>query len=287
MKSGICVFLTAVIICTMLACSPQNAEPTLASVTSAEYSDISDSLTISGTTQAKLKNLVFPSANAKVSQICVQTGQKVVAGEAMFYYDDGSCAVAPISGTVLEIYCNEGDISTTVVPCAVVADLTQMQVRAQIGEADLQKIAVGDTADIMFQAKPQRSIFAIVESIAPYAKSASILDPKAEVKTDVVLNIKDKGFEIGPGYSATVKLKLSHQSNACLVPYDFIGQDAEGREFVMVAGKNEFAQKKYIITGLELENKVEVIAGVEASDLIIQKPESVTAGQVIKITVTP
>lgn len=289
MKSTLTAFLTAVIICAMYLNSPyrENSGIVSVDVTSVEISDVNNNITLSGKARSKSTSLVFPKTSSTVEQILVVPGQSVCANEAIVVYSDGSQAVAKIDGTILEIYCSVGEISAPIIPCALIADLNNMEICAEVEQGSLQKIAIGNEAEIIFDANPENKILGEIENIAPFAKTSLFSLQKQEVKTDVVVAIKSKNVSIGPGYSASIKVKTQLKKNARLVPFDCIGQDDENREYIMLVGNDGLAEKLFVTTGLELETQAEILSEIHHDALIIRNPDEIAAGKKIKITVAP
>jgi hypothetical protein len=73
-------------------------------------------------------------------------------------------------------------------------------------------------------------------------------------------------------------VKTQRKENALLLPYDYVGQDEQNREYVMTIWQGR-ARKKLIATGLELEELVEIQAGLEPGELALQNPEQFYHGQ--------
>lgn len=185
---------------------------------------------------------------------------------------------APIDGLVMEVYCSEGETVSPLAPCAVVGDMNQMLVRAQVGEENLHKISPSMEAEIAIEAFPGRDLIGRVESIAPYAQSGSILKQDSQIVTDVLVSVENGQGSLRPGYSASVSVKTQRKENALLLPYDYVGQDEQNREYVMTIWQGR-ARKKLIATGLELEELVEIQAGLEPGELALQNPEQFYHGQ--------
>ena len=174
---------TALIIGGMFLGSPYRADHTPVSVQSilCEQADIYDTVTMKGKVEAQHKCRVFPPGTATVGRIYVTQGQPIEKGEplvTLYVTGDGtelrqaaeegvqgleewlgSAAIlpsgtvdtqptavtltAPQTGIVMDIYCQEDELVTPLAPCVTIADLTDLVVRAQVGEEQLAEIAVG------------------------------------------------------------------------------------------------------------------------------------------------
>lgn len=188
---------------------------------------------------------------------------------------------APIDGLVMEVYCGEGETISPLAPCALVGDMNCIAVRAQVGEENLHKISPGMEAEIAIEAFPGQELTGRVESIAPYAQSASILNQDSQIVTDVLVSVENGQGNLRPGYSASVSVKTQRKEQALLLPYDYVGQDEQNREYVMTVWQGR-ARKKLVATGLELEETVEIEAGLEPGELALRNPEQFYHGQRIE-----
>lgn len=191
---------------------------------------------------------------------------------------------APEDGVVMDVLCTAGETVTPVLPCVTMADLTKMVVRAQIGEENLHSIAIGQEADISFEAFPDAKKNGRITSIAPYAKSSALLGQSADISTDVLIALSNSDSAIRPGYTATVKVKTERRNDALLLPYSCVGQDEKNREYVLVV-KEGHARRQLVETGFELGDEVEITAGLTQEDLVICNPVVAPAGRRVQIEV--
>jgi HlyD family secretion protein len=76
---------------------------------------------------------------------------------------------APIDGTVLQININPGELATpaSLQPLLLIANLTTLNVRAELDERDLAEIKVGQPATVRAAAFPGKEFTGAVSSIAP------------------------------------------------------------------------------------------------------------------------
>ena len=84
-----------------------------------------------------------------------------------------------------------------------------------------------------------------------------------------------------PGYTAKTSIILSEPEMMTLVPYEIINQDENG-EYVYLLENNK-AVKRYIQTGAELSEGIEIISGIKNGDYLINPVENCTEGDMILI----
>lgn len=187
---------------------------------------------------------------------------------------------APCDGTVMDVFFAEGETVSPLLPCFTLADLSQMVVKAQVGEENLQLIKQGMTAEMTLTAFPDTRLTGKVQSVAPYAKAASLLDQSGGVSTDVIFSISNNVQDVKPGYTVSVKVKTESREDALLLPYTCVAQDEQNREYVMVVQEGR-AQKMLVETGLEVGEQVEITAGLTGEEQVISMPSSLKAGQAV------
>jgi len=83
---------------------------------------------------------------------------------------------APIDGTVLQININPGELATpsAVQPLALVANLSTLNVRAELDERDVAEIKVGQAASVRAAAFPGKEFAGTVTSIAPLVEASRL-----------------------------------------------------------------------------------------------------------------
>jgi HlyD family secretion protein len=83
---------------------------------------------------------------------------------------------APIDGTVLQININPGELAapSALQPLALVANLSTLNVRAELDERDVAEIKVGQAASVRAAAFPGREFAGTVASIAPLVEASRL-----------------------------------------------------------------------------------------------------------------
>ncbi len=83
---------------------------------------------------------------------------------------------APIDGTVLQININPGELATpsAVQPLALVANLSTLNVRAELDERDVAEIKVGQATSVRAAAFPGKEFAGTVTSIAPLVEASRL-----------------------------------------------------------------------------------------------------------------
>lgn len=107
---------------------------------------------------------VSPMVAGKISEIYVEEGQMVKAGDVIARQDDTGMAQftvinlavirSPISGKVIKKVANVGEVVAPGSPVVLVADVNNPYVTANIEETELARVKVGQTVDIYADSLP-------------------------------------------------------------------------------------------------------------------------------------
>src|SRR5256886_6655025 len=155
--------------------------------------------------------------------------------ETALYNLSRATLTAPIEGTVLEIQHKVGerirgsDLSEDVV--LIMGGLTDMEVKAEVGEHEVVGIHVGDEAGVDIDAIPDKQFKGHVVSVQ---KNAQIKNPgtDAEVTTFFVrvgLDVPPEGAL--PGMSSAVSISTATHDNVVMIPIQAVtSREAKKRE---------------------------------------------------------
>ncbi len=278
--------------------------------------DIKNVLTVNGTVRENNRKDIYLNEMVEVKEIYVKQGEYVkkgqvlaltgenegfgitipseymvnafirgMEGEAVYCSVEDEYIRSPIDGTVMSINYKAGDNAGPIIPLISVSDLNDLNILAQINEDIIHKITVGMRADIYCGIKDSEPMAGNITAIMPYAvKTANLLSTKENpAKTEVVLDITDKLYNISPGHSVTIKLATDTKSDAMTIPYEYINQNSDNEQYVHILGENGIPEIRIIETGYELETVCEVINGIDENDLILMCDEIVEKPAKIKV----
>jgi HlyD family secretion protein len=232
---------------------------------------------------------------------------------------------APIDGTILELYHKVGerirgsDFSEDVV--LLMGGLSDMEVKAEVGEHEVVGIRVGNEAAVEIDAIPDR---VFVGHVVAVGKNAQIKNPgtDAEVTTFFVRVGLDDPPEGGlPGMSSSVSIATATHPGALTVPIQAVtsrepkkkpedkpagetmlagdGHPQEGApavpggkpkpvKVVFVVAGDGTAQMRVVHTGIASRTDVEILDGLNEGDTIVDGPYRTLArelkdGQTVKV----
>lgn len=183
-----------------------------------------------------------------------------------------------VTGTIQKI--TAGSSAATSITAAAMGAPSGTVVSALIGESSISGVKVGQKATVTgvgFKDKYDATVIKIGDK----AQKVTTLTSK-NVAVEVFLKIDSPDSALKSGFTAKADIFTGEQALKTIVPYSAVLQDGMG-EYVFVK-ENDAAQKRYIETGLELENGYEILSGLNEGDAVIMTPRQISSnGQKIKI----
>jgi multidrug efflux pump subunit AcrA (membrane-fusion protein) len=176
--------------------------------------------------------------------------------------------IAPQNGEVLALAISEGDNVTAFDSVVEIADPSQLEVAAELGAEQMKQLAEGQPAEINTLSRPDVIMPAIIRQMpAPYGSGGSGAVQEQDRTTR--FKITDlKGQEVEAGATIVkIRIVLEHKDNVLWLPPDAV-RSFEGRRFVVVRdGDRE--RRVTIKTGIETEDKIDILEGVKEGDVIV------------------
>jgi len=173
---------------------------------------------------------------------------------------------APFSGTITQVHPKVGDLVSTGTPAFRIDDTDQLFVDVEISEVDINKVDIGQNAELSFDAVPNRTYSAKVTSVASVGT-----ETEGAVNFLVSLTISDPDENVRPGMTAAVNIIVSEIKDVLVVPNRAIRlQEGKRVVYLLKDGKPTIIGVK---VGASSDVDSEVTSGeIEVGDLIILNP---------------
>jgi RND family efflux transporter MFP subunit len=169
---------------------------------------------------------------------------------------------APFSGVITNIcVCPQEYISLGSELCRLV-DIHKIKVEAKVLESEIVKIKEGQEVDLRFNAYPDKIFKGIVRAMSPE------VHPKYKT-CKVIICFPNPPQKIRPGMQAEVRIAAEIYRDRVLIPQEAI-LVRRGRKLVF-AVEEGLAKWRYIEVGVENEQFVEVLDGIEEGEIVITK----------------
>ena len=251
----------------------QSAKAETYSVASRQ-ADIQDAKAAVQQAQANLQSARANTANNTLKQQDIQAAREAVAqAQAQVAFNRDQIAKAyirsPISGIVLQMAAQQGETlaaGLSAPTLIVVADLKRLQVDAFVDETDIGKVKLGQPAQCVVDAFPDRPFRGRVAKIA----SGSTIQ-QGVVTYDVSIAIEDPRHQLKPDMTASVTIQTGRKSDVVLVPSVAVQMGTRGSTvnvLKMNNGQRQIVPVPVVTGGTDGVN-TEIVSGVKEGDTIV------------------
>ena len=197
-------------------------------------------------------------ASVDQAQIALQQAQNNLA-EAQI--------VAPIDGKVTTVNFNVGDTASGV--AVVIADVKDLQVKATVAEIDIPSIKVGQTAQLLLDALPNKTYTATIASIDPVGTVTS-----GVVNYTVIANLTDPDGDVLPGMTTTINVETDSRTNVLIAPLRAIHTQGTIKTATVLYNDQQILVP--VTTGLSDNTSVEITSGLKAGDVLVLNATTTT-----------
>jgi HlyD family secretion protein len=217
---------------------------------------------------------------------------------------------APMPGTVSSLVVEKGErvVGTAMMTGTEmmrVSDLTRMEVKVEVNENDIVRVNMYDTANIEVDAFLGEKFKGVVTEIANAANTTGLatdqvtnFDVKVFLLQSSYKHLFDQGYKnpFLPGMSATVDIETDIKYNVLSIPIQAVttradsiyeeladslvinpdqdDDDNDVRETIFLVGEDGTAVMREVKTGIQDNNYIEILEGIEAGEEVITAPYS-------------
>lgn len=179
---------------------------------------------------------------------------------------------APSSGSIVELNAKVGATVTGGMimgesdtsggkQCMQIADLSKMKVTVQVGEKDIAKIAVGQSANVTYPAFPDIVSQGTVTAIASVANSDAANGGGGSVTFNVDILIEAPDARLKPGMTAEVSVVTEQLDDVVMVPTMALMTEDGEHYYVNVATDDEGKQSRRVKVTVVTQNDNEAVVG--------------------------
>jgi len=234
-----------------------------------ERSNIENSVVINGDVQVQNQISIFPTVGGRVTETFFQVGDTVRQGSIVAMVDPSrpgqifsqSPVESPINGTILRAPVNVGDTVTAQTVIYVVGDLSSLMIETHVPERFSNAARRGLPANVTLEALPGLNFRAVVEEVSP------VLDPASRTVRIMLRFQGQMDSRIRAGMFATISLVTNTRVNVPVIPRSAIINTYDTR--IVFTVDDNIATRREITLGLESEDMVEVLGGLEIGDLVV------------------
>lgn len=175
---------------------------------------------------------------------------------------------SPINGIVVSVAQPHPGVNITPTNSSfIIVDPASVYFKAEIDEDDLSRVRIAQPATVEIDAFPNDSFDSEITQIAftPIAGQSSTV-----YKIDFKLPVDNQDLRFRLGMSGDVKIILKQEDNVLVVPIDALNQE-DDNYYLWVKTNNSTLEKKEVTIGIETDEEVQIIQGINPDDQIIIK----------------
>ncbi len=174
---------------------------------------------------------------------------------------------SPISGTVLTVDAQEGEIITagfTTTTILTVADLKRIQLDVPVDETDIARIRRGQSVEINVDAIKDRTFSGRVIKVS---SGATLQQNVVSYNVVVAFNGQPQGLK--PQMTATVIIDTGVVQDALVVPFEAVRSTNEGEAVYLPASQGEPFVARSVQTGASDEKMVQILSGLKYGQKVV------------------
>lgn len=179
---------------------------------------------------------------------------------------------APSSGSIVELNAKVGATVTGGMvmgegdtnggkQCMQIADLSKMKVTVQVGEKDIAKIAVGQSANVTYPAFPDIVSQGTVTAIASVANSDAANGGDGSVTFNVDILIEAPDSRLKPGMTAEVSVVTEQLDDVVMVPTMALMTEDGEHYYVNMATDDEGKETRRVKVTVVTQNDNDAVVG--------------------------
>ena len=172
----------------------------------------------------------------------------------------GGVIRSPISGTVVEKLISPGQLLAASTPCFTVADLSTVWVMANVFEADLRSVHVGDAADVI--TGTGQTLRGRVDYIA------ALVDPNTRA-VSVRIDVANPAEVLKRDLYVRIEIHSLIPQQGILIPTSAVLRDDENLPFVFTVKSDRSFERRRIDLGSRVGDRQEVRSGLAPGETIV------------------
>ncbi len=168
---------------------------------------------------------------------------------------------SPIDGVVTDRPLYEGDLATANQPILTVMNTSRLIAKAHIPQSDAALLKEGNAAELKVPGLDE-PVKGRVSLVSP------ALDP-GSTTIEVWVEARKPDPALRPGMTVDVSMVARTAKDAIVVPSGAVFKNAEGADYVLLAGTDGKAHQKTVQLGLRSAEMTQVVSGINVGDPVI------------------
>jgi len=168
---------------------------------------------------------------------------------------------SPIDGVVTDRPLYVGDLATANQPILTVMNVSRLIAKTHIAQSEAAVLKAGNPAELKIPAL-DHPLKGRVTLVSP------ALDP-GSTTIEVWVEASKPDPALRPGMTAEVAMTAKTVKDALVVPASAVFKNAEGADYVLLAGSDEKAHQKTVQVGIRNADLAQILSGISAGDPVI------------------
>lgn len=227
---------------------------------------------------------VYVEVMGNLSFLDAKVGDKVEKDKLLARIDPSRAGVvykesevkAPVAGTILAVNYAKGAAVSSQGPLLRIGMLEDLEVEMDIAERYVGSVKKGTSAVATFKAYPSQQFIGEVTRLSP------VLNPTSRT-LEIGISLDDPDSLIKSGMFPTVTILTDKLTDVLVILRSSLLYEGN-QAYVYVVNKDNLAVKTYVEIGLVVDDKAEVLSGLqEGEKVIIQGQTLLTDGTPVRI----
>jgi HlyD family secretion protein len=168
---------------------------------------------------------------------------------------------SPIDGVVTDRALYSGELAAANVPLLTVMNTSRLIAKAHVSQAEAANLKVGDDAEIDAPGTDE-PLKARVELVSP------AVDP-GSTTIEVWFAVDKPTAALRPGMTVAAKAIAKTSKDALVIPLSAVFKNADGTDYVLLAGSDNHAHQQSVKTGIRSSESVQIAEGIKENDPVI------------------
>ena len=167
---------------------------------------------------------------------------------------------APTSGIITALEKEEGEIAVADFAIVSMINSGRFQIEANVSETEIARVDLNDKAEMTLDALgPEEKFIGQIIKINP---AETVISGVIYYRVTSIFDAEDA--RIKPGMTVNLDIQTDKKENVLYLPY-YVVRGIDGQKFVDILRDGKIIEQ-IIKTGLEGENRIEIIEGLEEGD---------------------
>jgi RND family efflux transporter MFP subunit len=210
---------------------------------------------------------------AKEASAKAATDEAVAAARQAHRQIERATVRSPLAGVVLKVLRKAGELvdGTPATPVVEIADISKLELVADVPAQDLVRLARGADGTVRFPALPDFEYRATVAQVSPSVDRATGI---GRVRVAVGWPGKTQNASAGPpvGAFGVARIEIGAAHQAVLVPQAAVRSVVGGEGEIVICGADQVAHVRKVARGLAQGALVEVRGRIAATDRVAVAP---------------